>query len=172
MKKNVINEISQMKFLFGYKPGRVLSEQELPEMEDLMVDGEMEDLMVDDEMSDIMVDDEMSDFDFGPEVAPTPTRERERTKEREKTEKPFRPSRPSRNPDELPGYNPHPQGSEEDEIEYELEIDDMPMRDMDRPMRRPMNKMRDMDRPRRGMRDMDENIYEIVIDDDIENLFR
>ena len=165
MKKNVINEISQMKFLFGYKPGRVLSEQELPEMEDLMVDGEMEDLMVDDEMSDIMVDDEMSDFDFGPEVAPTPTRERERTKEREKTEKPFRPSRPSRNPDELPGYNPHPQGSEEDEIEYELEIDD-------RPMRRPMNKMRDMDRPRRGMRDMDENIYEIEVDDDIENLFK
>ena len=156
MKKNVINEISQMKFLFGYKPGRVLSEQELPEMEDLMVD---------DEMSDIMVDDEMSDFDFGPEVAPTPTRERERTKEREKTEKPFRPSRPSRNPDELPGYNPHPQGSEEDEIEYELEIDDMPMR-------RPMNKMRDMDRPRRGMRDMDENIYEIEVDDDIENLFK
>ncbi len=153
MKKNVINEISQMKFLFGYKPGRVLSEQELPEMEDLMVDGEMEDLMV---------DDEMSDFDFGPEVAPTPTRERERTKEREKTEKPFRPSRPSRNPDELPGYNPHPQGSEEDEIEYELEIDDMPMRDMDRPMRRPMNKMRDMD----------ENIYEIEVDDDIENLFK
>ena len=147
MKKNVINEISQMKFLFGYKPGRVLSEQELPEMEDLMVD------------------DEMSDFDFGPEVAPTPTRERERTKEREKTEKPFRPSRPSRNPDELPGYNPHPQGSEEDEIEYELEIDDMPMR-------RPMNKMRDMDRPRRGMRDMDENIYEIEVDDDIENLFK
>ena len=155
MKKNVINEISQMKFLFGYKPGRVLSEQELPEMEDLMVDDEM----------DIEVDDEMSDFYFGPEVAPTPTRERERTKEREKTEKPFRPSRPSRNPDELPGYNPHPQGSEEDEIEYVLEIDDMPMR-------RPMNKMRDMDRPRRGMIDMDENIYEIVIDDDIENLFR
>jgi len=29
-----------------------------------------------------------------------------------------------------------------------------------------------MDRPRRGMIDMDENIYEIVIDDDIENLFR
>ncbi len=34
MKKNLLNEINQMKFLFGYKPGRVLSEQETPEMEE------------------------------------------------------------------------------------------------------------------------------------------
>lgn len=36
MNKNVLNEISQMKFLFGYKPGKVLSEQEIPVEEDVM----------------------------------------------------------------------------------------------------------------------------------------
>jgi hypothetical protein len=172
MKKNVINEINQMKFLFGYKAGKVLSEQELPEMEDLMVDDEMEDLMVDDEMEDLMIDDEMSDFDFGPEVAPTPTRER--TKEKEETEKPYRPGRPDRDPNRLPYTDPdtHPQGRrrpsmDRDEVEYELEIDDT---------EKPMRRMRDMDmgmeKPMRRMRDMDENIYEVEIDDDIESLFK
>ena len=33
MNKKVINEINQMKFLFGYKPGKVISEQDLPEMD-------------------------------------------------------------------------------------------------------------------------------------------
>ena len=152
MKKNVINEINQMKFLFGYKAGKVLSEQELPEMEDLMVD------------------DEMSDFDFGPEVAPTPTRER--TKEKEETEKPYRPGRPDRDPNRLPYTDPdtHPQGRrrpsmDRDEVKYELEIDDT---------EKPMRRMRDMDmeKPMRRMRDMDENIYEVEIDDDIESLFK
>ena len=164
MKKNVINEINQMKFLFGYKAGKVLSEQELPEMEDLMVD------------------DEMSDFDFGPEVAPTPTRER--TKEKEETEKPYRPGRPDRDPNRLPYTDPdtHPQGRrrpsmDRDEVKYELEIDDTEkpmrrMRDMD--MEKPMRRMRDMGmkKPMRRMRDMDENIYEVEIDDDIESLFK
>ena len=154
MKKNVINEINQMKFLFGYKAGKVLSEQELPEMEDLMID------------------DEMSDFDFGPEVAPTPTRER--TKEKEETEKPYRPGRPDRDPNRLPYTDPdtHPQGRrrpsmDRDEVKYELEIDDT---------EKPMRRMRDMDmgmeKPMRRMRDMDENIYEVEVDDDIESLFK
>jgi hypothetical protein len=38
MKKNVLNEIKEMKYLFGYKPGKVISEQDLPEQ-----DYEMED---------------------------------------------------------------------------------------------------------------------------------
>ena len=66
MEKKVLNEISQMKFLFGYKPGRVISEQELPEVyEDMVEDAEME-------MSDV-------EFDF-PEVAPAP--DKEKTKEK------------------------------------------------------------------------------------------
>lgn len=158
MKKNVINEISQMKFLFGYKPGKVLSEQNLPMEEDF---SDMEDVMVDD----------FEDIDLGPEVAPAPTREKERTREKEKeTDKPYRPSRPDRDPGRLPYTDPdtHPQGSDEDEIEYELEIDDVPRMD------RPMGRMRNMgmDRPMGGRnRNSDETEYEIEIDGDIEDLF-
>jgi len=158
MNKNVINEISQMKFMFGYKPGKVLSEQDLPMEEDFL------------EMDDVMVDD-FEDIDLGPEVAPAPTRERERTREREKEEeKTIRPSRPNRNPDELPGYNPHPQGSDEDEIEYELEIDDMPR--MKKPMgRRHHDENEPFMKKPMGRRHHDENEYEIEIDGDIEELF-
>ena len=30
MEKNILSEIDQMKYLFGYKPGKVISEQEQP----------------------------------------------------------------------------------------------------------------------------------------------
>jgi hypothetical protein len=54
MKKELLNELNQMKYLFGYKPGRVISEQEINEAEM--------------EMSDV-------EFDF-PEVAPAPDKEK------------------------------------------------------------------------------------------------
>jgi len=167
MNKNVLNEISQMKFLFGYKPGKVLSEQEIP------VDEDFSEIELEEPETDI---DDFSEIDFSdvmdsPEVAPAPTRERERTREKEReTEKPFNPDRErrERNPDRLPYTNPdtHPQGSEEDETTYELELD--------LPPRRMGTRMGDME-PRRPMRkrmgDVDENIYEIEIDGDIEELF-
>jgi hypothetical protein len=54
-----------MKFLFGYKPGRVISEQDMSKMG---IDSEM--------------DDEY-DVDFAdPDVAPAPSREKERERER------------------------------------------------------------------------------------------
>ena len=58
MEKNLKNELQEMKFLFGYKPGRVISEQHIP-----------------------MVEDEFDmDIDFADtDVAPAPTREKERT---------------------------------------------------------------------------------------------
>ena len=59
-----------------------------------------------------------------------------------------RPGRPNRDPAILPDVDPHPQGKRRR------------MRDMD------------MDRPSRRMRDMDETIYEIEIDGDIEELFK
>lgn len=65
MKKDLKNELQEMKFLFGYKPGRVISEQDMSKME---IDSEM--------------DDEY-DVDFaGPDVAPAPSREKERERER------------------------------------------------------------------------------------------
>jgi len=122
MKKSVLNEINQMKYLFGYQKGRVISEQEnLPKMdEDIMEPKVMSDMETEDEdlmdletMSDM--ENEFEDFDLGPEVAPAPTREKERTREREKeTEKPYRPGRPNRDPGKLPYTDPdtHPQGKE------------------------------------------------------------
>jgi hypothetical protein len=152
MNKNVLNEISQMKFLFGYKPGKVLSEQELPEVDVEM--NEMDKEMDEVDFSDVFDNEEDVDvMDFSdiemdsPDVAPAPTREKERTREKEKeTEKPFRPQRPDR--ENLPAYDPHPQGRRK-------------MRDMD--LERPM---------RRRMGDVDENIYEIEIDGSIEELFK
>jgi hypothetical protein len=101
MKKNLNQELNEMKFLFGYKPGKVLSEQNLPLGED---DFEMEDVMFAD--PDVME----------PEVKPDTDRDVE--------ERPSRPGRPDRDPSRLPYTDPdtHPQG----EVEYELEIDDEP----------------------------------------------
>jgi hypothetical protein len=104
MEKNLKNELQEMKFLFGYKPGRVISEQHIP-----------------------MIEDEFDmDIDFADtDVAPAPTREKERTKEREtEKEKPYDPSRRERDPNRLPYTDPdtHPQG----EVEYELELDSLP----------------------------------------------
>ena len=54
-----------MKFLFGYKPGKVISEQNTPLME-----------------FDLEMDDEY-DVDFAdPDVAPSPSREKEKERER------------------------------------------------------------------------------------------
>jgi hypothetical protein len=145
MEKKLLNEINQMKFLFGYKPGKVLSEQEKVEYSEMEEDI-LEPVMDFDTEEEIDFEPEMM-FD-GPEVAPAPTREKET--EKEKTEKPSRPSRPDRDPSRMPNPNvdPHPQGK-----------------------RRRMRDMEDrMDLPRRRrMSDMDETIYEI--DDDIEELF-
>ena len=68
MKKELLNELNQMKYLFGYKPGRVISEQEINEAEM--------------EMSDV-------EFDF-PEVAPAPDKEKTKEKEKPKTKNPFK----------------------------------------------------------------------------------
>lgn len=107
MRKELLNELNQMKFLFGYKPGRVISEQEMPEAEM--------------EMSDV-------EFDF-PEVAPAPEKEKERTREKETEERPKRRGLPSRNPDDLPYEDPdtYPQGRGNKEVEYELELDEPEM---------------------------------------------
>lgn len=40
MKKNLLNELNQMKYLFGYKAGKVISEQETPSGANLSVSGE------------------------------------------------------------------------------------------------------------------------------------
>lgn len=123
--KNLKQELNEMKFLFGYKPGKVISEQNIPEMDDVMF-----------AEPDVME----------PEVKPDTDRDVE--------ERPSRPGRPDRDPSRLPYTDPdtHPQGEIEyeleiddeprDEVEYELEIDDEPRRP--RPMRHSGSKIAGM----------------------------
>lgn len=164
MKKNVLNEIKEMKYLFGYKPGKVISEQDLPE-EDYEMEDDIsfygdDDFGNEDEISfsdDEIFEEDDDDFDdimfaepdvAEPEVKPDT--------DVDPDVRPHRPRRPDR--EDLPNYDPQPQGRRRpfrDEVEYELEFDDTPRR---KPMRR--------------MRDMDENIYEIEMDGDIAELFK
>lgn len=104
MKKDLRKELQEMKFLFGYKAGRVISEQNMPEMEE---EFELEDIM-------------MSEPDVAePEVKPDTDTERE-------TRRPFDPSRRERDPGRLPYEDPdtHPQGRFDDETNEPF-IDDV-----------------------------------------------
>ena len=118
--KNLKQELNEMKFLFGYKPGKVISEQNIPEMDDVMF-----------AEPDVME----------PEVKPDTDRDVE--------ERPSRPGRPDRDPSRLPYTDPdtHPQGESDDEIEYELEIDDEPRDEVE-------YELEIDDEPRRPMRSM------------------
>ena len=173
MNKIVLNEINQMKFLFGYKPGKVLSEQDSVEVIHMDEDSDFMDI----EDIEMMPSPDVAEPGVKPDVKPDTDRPR------------TRPSRPDYDPANIPSpdVDPHPQGEydddlimkkgygtkmghdeDEDEVSYELELDDMPrsrrMRDIDTGT--------DMPRSRR-MRDMDtsENMYEIEIDGDISELF-
>lgn len=88
MKKNLLNELNQMKYLFGYEKGRVISEQKKRLKED------------DFEEDIIFADPDVME----PEVKPDTDRDVE--------EKPYRPGRPDRDPSRLPYTDPdtHPQG--------------------------------------------------------------
>ena len=103
MKKNLLNELNEMKYLFGYERGRVISEQKS---------------LVEDFMD---VDPDVAE----PEVKPDTDRDKRR---RDREEKPFTPGRPDRDPNRLPYEDPdtHPQGFEDEEVEYELELSDEP----------------------------------------------
>ena len=143
--KNLRNELNEMKFLFGYKPGKVISEQNIPEMDDVMF-----------AEPDVMEPEVKPDTDRGVE------------------ERPSRPGRPDRDPSRLPYTDPdthpqgrrrpsmdnlpytdpdtHPQGRrrpsmDNDEVEYELEIDDEPRGEVE-------YELEIDDEPRRPMRSM------------------
>jgi hypothetical protein len=129
MKKKLLNELSEMKYLFGYERGRVISEQKS------------------------MIEDFM---DSDPDVAEPETKPKTRpgTKpDTDREERPFTPGRPDRDPRHIPYEDPdtHPQGFEDDEIEYELELSDEP--DVAEPEVKP-----DIDRDRRR-RDREERPF-------------
>ena len=104
MDKKVKNELNEMKYLFSYQRGRVISEQkEIPMEEDMM-------------------DTDVAEPETKPKTRPgiKPDTDRE--------ERPFTPGRPDRDPSYIPYEDPdtHPQGFEDDEVEYELELFDGP----------------------------------------------
>jgi len=102
MKKNLLNELNEMKYLFGYERGRVISEQKS---------------MIEDFMN---VDPDVAEPETKPKTRPgtKPDTDRE--------ERPFTPGRPDRDPGRLPYEDPdtHPQGFDDEEIEFELELDE------------------------------------------------
>lgn len=110
MRKELLNELNQMKYLFGYKPGKVISEQHNKKE----MDSELDEM-------------DFEDLYGGPEVAPAPEKEKEKTREKETEEKPKRRGLPSRNPDDLPNVDPHPQGSEEGDIEMDFDFEEPEM---------------------------------------------
>ena len=177
--KNLKQELNEMKFLFGYKPGKVLSEQNIPTEEEFGMDEEYgmdedfsmsemdEEYGMETDMYEMDDEFEMADPDvMEPEVKPDTDRGVE--------ERPSRPGRPDRDPSRLPYTDPdtHPQGRrrpsmDNDEVEYELEIDDEPRDEIeyeleidDEPMSRiPMRSM-----GRRGSMDREE-MNEPFVDD-------
>ena len=107
MKKDLKKELQEMKFLFGYKPGKVISEQNTPLME-----------------FDLEMDDEY-DVDFAdPDVAPSPSREKEKERERTAPDTdPFpNPFDPGRSKEFNPLPDLQPQGkdrfSDDDDDDY------------------------------------------------------
>jgi hypothetical protein len=115
MKKNIKNEINEMKYLFGYQRGVVISEQkELPMEEDYEEDvvGVVDDVDYDQDGDYFDID---SILDAEPGVAEPETKPKTRpgTKpDTDREEKPFTPGRPNRDPGRLPYEDPdtHPQG--------------------------------------------------------------
>ncbi len=99
MNKDIKKELLEMKYLFGYERGRVISEQSLPMDEDNNMEGEYSGI------SDAELDEEMNldTLEMGEN-----TKEKERTKvtpgtkEREKTKSPSTPYKPK------PGPKPDP----------------------------------------------------------------
>lgn len=104
MKNNLLNELNEMKYLFGYERGRVISEQKS---------------LVEDFMN---VDPDVAEPETKPKTRPgtKPDTDRE--------ERPFTPGRPDRDPGRLPYEDPdtHPQGFEDEEVEYELVLSNEP----------------------------------------------
>jgi hypothetical protein len=154
--KNLKQELNEMKFLFGYRPGKVLSEQNLPTEEgyDMYEGLGMETDMYEMDDDIVMVEPDVME----PEVKPDTDRDVE--------ERPSRPGRPDRDPSRLPYTDPdtHPQGESDNEIEYELEIDDEPRDEVE-------YELEIDDEPRRPMRSMgrigsmDDEVNEPFVDD-------
>ncbi len=122
MKKNVINEINDMKYLFTYNRGRLLSEQEKYEGEDIDIeDTEIDDFDDEDEDEDFnYLKGEMDEeFDL-PTMSPG-TKEKERIKIDPGT-KPKQPKTPYK---PKPGPKPDPKAGRKGDMPDWLTFDEL-----------------------------------------------
>lgn len=80
MKKQILEELNDIKYLFNYNRGKIISEQEQFVDEDLEIDDYYEDLDEEDELEDLnyLKTDVSEDLDFP--VMSHGTKEKERTK--------------------------------------------------------------------------------------------
>ena len=117
MKNNLLNELNEMKYLFGYERGRVISEQKS---------------LVEDFMN---VDPDVAEPETKPKTRPgtKPDTDRE--------ERPFTPGRPDRDPGRLPYEDPdtHPQGERRGggDLEDFVSKDIHEVKFQDKPKRKP-----------------------------------
>ena len=120
MEKNIKNEINEMKYLFGYQRGVVISEQkEVPMEEDYDEDGDSFDIE-----SLLNAEPGVAEPDTKPKTRPgtKPDTDRE--------DKPFTPGRPNRDPGGLPYENPdtHPQGRRHHRDDEDIDIESFVMK--------------------------------------------
>jgi len=110
MKKNILNEIEDIKYLFNYNRGRILSEQELYhgekiDLDEYHIEDDSEMMDKDNEISyDELYDEVYENIDFEVPTMMPGTKEivKPGTKEREKTKTPGTPYRPKPGPKKAP----------------------------------------------------------------------
>lgn len=133
MEKNIKNEINEMKYLFGYQRGVVISEQkEVPMEEDYDEDivGVVDNVDYDEDGDSFDIE---SLLNAEPGVAEPDTKPKTRpgTKpDTDREEKPFTPGRPNRDPGGLPYENPdtHPQGRRHHRDDEDIDIESFVMK--------------------------------------------
>jgi len=165
MKKNLLNELDQMKFMFGYKPGKVLSEQNYINESDI----DFTELDVDDIL---MAEPDVMEPDTETETRP---KTRPGKPDRDPFPNPFDPDR-SREFDPLP--DAEPQGRRRESLRMipslrsteESEVNEPYTQDVDEyssdiDLETLVNKYL------RGKKDEEEIVYEIHLNGDISELF-
>ncbi len=113
MDKNIKKELLEMKYLFGYERGRVISEQSLPMYEDDNIEGEHNGV------SDAELDE--SDSFSIPEMEEN-TKEKERTKVTPGTKPKTRPKTPY---SPKPGPDPDPKAKRDSDMPEWLTFDEL-----------------------------------------------
>lgn len=121
MKKNIVNEINDMKYLFNYNRGRIISEQEQFEYDEVDIDNtKIDDFSDEDEDLNYLKGEMDEEFDLPMMSSGTKEKERTITTPGEKTKKsPKTPYRPK------PGPKPDPKAERKGDMPDWLTFDEL-----------------------------------------------